>query len=101
MNVKITSRKFRAKDSLKDYINKEVRHLEKFYDEILDVNVIMSFTHLKDSIKSVEMVVQIPGKTLSATVSSDDFRKAVKSAVDKIERQLKSHKTKRKAKARA
>jgi putative sigma-54 modulation protein len=100
MNVQITSRKFRAKDSLKDYIHKEVKHLEKYYDDILDVNVILSFTHLKDSIKSVEMVVQAPGKTFSANVSSDDFRKAVKGAVDKLTRQLKSYKTKRLAKKR-
>ncbi len=101
MNLQITSRKFRAKDSLKDYIKKEVKHLEKFYDDILDVEVILSFTHLKDSIKTVEMVVQVPGKTFSASVSSDDFKKAVKSTVDKLERQLKSYKTKRKAKVRA
>jgi ribosome-associated translation inhibitor RaiA len=46
------------------------------------------------------MVVQAPGKTFSANVSSDDFRKAVKGAVDKLTRQLKSYKTKRLAKKR-
>ncbi len=101
MKVQITSRKFRAKDSLKDYIKRELKHLEKFYDEILSVDVILSFTHLKDSIKTVEMVVQIPGKTFSSKVNSDDFRKAVKATVEKLERQIKSYKTKRKAKVRA
>ncbi len=100
MNLQITSRKFKAKDSLKDYIKKEVKHLEKFYDDILEVEVILTFTHLKDSIKTAEMIVKVPGKTFSASFSSDDFRKSVKTTVEKMERQLKSYKNKRKAKVR-
>ena len=35
MNVQITSRKFKAKESLKSAINKQLKTLEKFNDDIL------------------------------------------------------------------
>ena len=95
MNVQITSRKFKAHDSLKDFINKQVQSMEKFSDDILETNVILSFTHLKDSIKTAEVVTKVPGKVISVTESSDDFHKSAAIAVDKTIRQLKKVKTKR------
>ena len=95
MNIQITARKFRAKDSLKDFIRNEIKSLERFNDDILDVNVVLSYTHLKDSIKSAEIVVQIPGKTITVNQSSDAYEKSVSGAIQKIIRQLSKVKTKR------
>jgi ribosomal subunit interface protein len=95
MNINITSRKFKAKDSLKEHINKEIKGLEKFYDNILDVDVILSYTHPKDSIKTAEIVVKIPGKVLSVSEDSDDFVKSINIGVDKLKRLLKKEKSKR------
>ena len=99
MNINITSRKFKAKDSLKEFISKEVKSLERFSDDILDVDVVLSYLHNKDSIKIAEINVNIPGKTLLVTEESDDFQKSVTEAVDKLKRQLKKFKEKRRAKA--
>jgi putative sigma-54 modulation protein len=95
MNIKITSRKFKAKDSLKDFINDEVKSLEKFFDQIHDINVVLSFTHIKDSIKTAEIKVSIPGKIITVESSSDEFEKSVVSSVEKIRKQLSKIKTKR------
>lgn len=95
MNLQITSRKFKAHDELKDFINKQIRSLEKYSDQILETNVILSFTHLKDSIKTAEIVTKVPGKVISVTESSEDFHKSTSIAVEKIIRQLKKVKTKR------
>lgn len=95
MNIQITARKFRAKDSLKDFIRNEIKSLERFNDNILDVNVVLSYVHLKDSIKNVEIVLLIPGKTITVSVSSDEFEKSVSTAVGKIIKQLAKVKTKR------
>lgn len=95
MNIQITSRKFRAKSSLKDFIRKEIKSLERFNDQILDVNVVLSFTHLKDSIKTVEIILIIPGKTITVTDSSDEFEKSVNASIEKIKKQLNKFKTKR------
>lgn len=95
MNIRITSRKFKAKDSLNNFIREEVKSLEKFNDHILDAKVILSFTHLKDSIKTSEITLRIPGKTITVTTESDEFEKSVPLAVEKIRKQLRKIKTKR------
>ncbi len=100
MNIQITSRKFRAKESLKEQVKSELKSLEKIYDDILDANVILSYTHPKDSIKTVEIQLQIPGKILTASESTDDFRKSLTAVVNKLERQLIKHKTKKMAKVK-
>ena len=89
MNITITSRKFKAKETLKEFINKEVKTLEKYHDGILDVHVILSYTHLKDSIKTAEIIVKIPGKTLNVSEESEEFSKSVNISIDKLKRQLK------------
>jgi len=94
MNIQITSRKFRAKDSLKDFINSKVKGLTRFNDEIMDVNVVLSYRNQKDSVKNAEMVLQLPGKTLKVNEESEDFNKSIDIAVKNMERQLKRFKTK-------
>ncbi len=100
MNIAITARKFKAHDTLKNFINNEVSSLEKFYDDILDVDVVLSFINTKDSVKSAEIVVKVPGQTLTAEEESDDFKKSVSAAVEKLSRQLKKLKTKRTSRVR-
>ena len=95
MNLQITSRKFKAKESLKEFIEGEISSLEKISDDILDVEVILSFQNQKDSIKDAEIIVKVPHKTLKASCSSDDFKKSVDLAVEKLESQIKRIKTKR------
>lgn len=100
MNINITSRKFKAKDSLKSYITAEVKQLQKFSSDILDADVTLHFTHLKDSIKTAEIKLKLPRKTLVVTESSEEFPKSISSATSKLARQLKNLKSKRKAKVK-
>ena len=96
MNINITSRKFKANDTLKEFINGEIKSLEKFHDGILDVDVILSYIHEKDSIKTAEIIVKIPGKTLTVSEDTSEFTRAVSAGVDKFKRLLKKEKSKRK-----
>lgn len=98
MNIRITSRKFKAKDSLKDLIKQEVKSLEKFNDQVMSCNVILSFTHIKDSIKTAEVIVKVPGNIITVSVSSSEFEKSITIAIDKLVKQLLKIKTKTKSK---
>lgn len=95
MNVNITARKFKARESLKEFINEEVKSLSKFNDDIISADVILSFQNSRDSVKKAEISLHIPKQTLVAAVDSDDFTKSVSAAVDKLSRQLKTFKSKR------
>jgi putative sigma-54 modulation protein len=95
MNISITARKFKAHNTLKDFINGELSSLLKYNDRILNADVILSYQNVKDSIKTAEIILQVPGQVLNATESSDDFKKSISNAVDKLSRQLTKIKTKR------
>ncbi len=95
MKISITARKFKAHDSLKDFIIGEVKSLEKFNDDILSTEVVLSYN--KDNIKKAEIILQVPGQILNAEESSDDFKKSTASAVEKLIRQLRKIKTKKTA----
>lgn len=95
MNIQITSRKFRAKDSLKNFINSEVSSLEKVYEDILDIDIILSYENTINSTKVAEIVLKVPGKILTAKEASDDFKKSIVAAVEKLEKQLGRIKSKR------
>jgi len=100
MNVKITARKFKARETLKDHVNAEVKSLLKFNDDILNADVILSYQNSYDSVKKAEISLHIPGQTLLATEESDEFTKSVTAATDKLSRQLKTLKSKRKSRVK-
>jgi putative sigma-54 modulation protein len=95
MNISITARKFKAHDTLKEFITNEVSSLEKYIDNILNVDVILSYLNSKENIKTAEIILQVPGQTLTAEEKSDDFKKSIAASVEKLSRQLKKLKSKK------
>ena len=95
MNISITARKFKAHTSLKEFINDEISSLKKFNDDIINADIILSYQNQNNSIKKADITLHIPGQTLNATENSHDFKKAVSSSVEKLEKQLKTLKSKR------
>ncbi len=95
MNISITARKFKAHETLKEFITSEITSLQKYHDEIMNADVILSYRNTKDSIKNAEIIIKVPGQRLNATKESDDFKKSVSAAVEKLSRQLRKLKTKR------
>jgi len=95
MNISITARKFKAHSTLKEHIEGQINSLKKFNDDILNADVILSYQNPKDSLKIAEIILQVPGQTLTAKEQTEDFVKSVNASVEKISRQLKKLKTKR------
>ena len=100
MNIQLTARKFKAHDTLKEYIKDELSTLKKFNDDIISADVILSYQNNANSIKKVEVVLTIPGQILNAADETDDFKTAASSATDKLRRQLETIKSKRVSKVR-
>ena len=96
MNVKITARKFKARETLKDYIKDEVKSLLKYDDNIISADVILSFQNSYESVKKAEITLHIPGQTIVATEETEEFTKSVTVAANKLSSQLKTLKSKRK-----
>jgi len=94
MNIKITARKFKAHQTLKEFVSNEISSLEKYYDNIMNAEVVLSYTKPNNSVKNAEIILQIPGQTLKAKEESDDFNKSIASSVNKIKSQLKKFRSK-------
>jgi putative sigma-54 modulation protein len=95
MNIQITARKFKAHDTLKEFIKDELSSLDKFNDEIISADVILSFQNSQNSIKKAEVVLNIPGQTLNAADETEDFKTSIISITEKLRRQLERIKSKR------
>ncbi len=100
MNITITARKFKARETLKDHIKDEVNTLLKYNDDIMRADVILSFQNSHDSLKKAEITLHIPGQTLVATEESEEFSKSVTTASEKLSRQLKTLKSKKKSRVK-
>ena len=100
MNIQITARKFKAHDTLKEFIKDELSSLEKFNDEIFSADVILSYQNTANSIKKVEVVLNVPGQTINAADQTEDFKTAVVSVTEKLRRQLEKIKSKKVSKTR-
>lgn len=100
MNIQITARKFRAHETLKEFIKDELTSLKRFNDDIINADVKLSFQNTQNSIKIAEVILSIPGQKLTAKEESDDFKKSVAGAVEKLRNQLSTIKSKRTSKTR-
>lgn len=100
MNIKITARKFKAHDSLKLFIKDELNSLVRFHDDLLNAEVILSYQNNHLNLKTAEIILKIPGQVLTSKVETDDFKKSVSEAVEKIRTQLHTIKSKRVEKLR-
>ena len=94
MKVNITSRHFKASDSLQEYITGKLEELEKYHEDILHANVVLSFEKTTNSIKHCEILVKLRDTIVTAKESGDEYEKAVDSAMEKIDTQVYKYKDK-------
>jgi len=95
MKVKVSSLHFTADQKLIDFANERISKLEKFYDKIIDVNIVFRVDKAVDNEnKLAEIKINIPGKELFAKKQSDSFEKSVDEVVEALRRQIKKHKEK-------
>ena len=88
MKIKITARHFKANSELKLNAKLEVEKLKKYFDGILNGEVIFSYIKNDNSQKSAEIVLSVHNHILKASDTSEDFLKSLVLAIKKIEKQL-------------
>ncbi len=91
MKTNVTFRHFKGHHPvLHDLALEAVEHFEKFHNSIISTDV----EFINETDKTVEFTLFVQGKTLKVKESSDDFKKSLGSAEDKMVRQLKKYKEK-------
>lgn len=97
MKIQITSRHFKAKESTQMYIKAKLEELEKYNENIIYADVILSYDKPPVDTKYCEIILKLKEKTLTSKESGDEFDKAIDSAIIKIEKQLYKVKDKQKS----
>ncbi len=91
MKVTTTARHFEATPDLVEFAESKLSRLKRFFDQIMNVDVIMSiekFRHI------AEIKVHVNGHDFSAKEESDDMRTSIDHATKDLEKQVKKFKGK-------
>jgi putative sigma-54 modulation protein len=89
MDVRFFTRNVEASDEQKDFMEKKLSKIEKFFHKDLDVQIVLSF---KRGMNIVEITAAANGLVMRGEDHSPDMRKAFDKALKNIERQVKRHK---------
>ncbi len=91
MQITIQGHGLNVRDELKDYINKELKRCEKYFDRIINADVVLE-GKLHQKVTQVKLIV--PDNTLIASETTDKFETGIELVVDKLVDQLKKYKEK-------
>ena len=93
MNFTIRGEKMEVTDSIKEYVVQKISKIEKYFDNPNIVNVKVLFK-VRGREQKVEITINSNVYDLRAEVSHSDMYAAVDLALDKLEAQIKKHKSK-------
>jgi putative sigma-54 modulation protein len=91
MQITLSGHHVDITDALRAYANDKLSKLEHHCDDILSIKVILQ---VEKNIQLAEASVHIKGAELFAKADSDDMYAAIDALIDKLDRQLLSHKNK-------
>ncbi|MHA6197100.1 ribosome hibernation-promoting factor, HPF/YfiA family [Pseudomonas wadenswilerensis] len=91
MQVNISGQHVEVTEALRTYIGEKLTRLERHYDRITNVQVILKVEKLQ---QKIEATLQIPGGEVVANAEHEDMYAAIDLLTDKLDRQLKKHKEK-------
>lgn len=92
MNINIRGENIEVTPALRDYVEKKVGRVERYFEyDSLDIQVTMKVLRGEHI---VEVTIPLPGWMLRAEDRSEDMYASIDNVVDKLERQIRKHKTK-------
>ena len=92
--INVKSLKFNADQKLLDYVEKKVGKLEKFFDNLGDIDVTLSLSPEPDN-KNVRLQTRFPGEDLVIERNAKTFEEAVTEAADAMKEKIVRVKEKR------
>ena len=91
MQISVTGRHLDVTEALKSYVESKFNKLERHFDHVTDVHVILSVEKVN---QKAEATVQVSGAKLFAEDHQQDMYAAIDGLIDKLDRQIKKHKEK-------
>ena len=91
MQINLTGHHVDITDSLRSYVDTKFSKLERHFDHISNVHVILNVEKLS---QKAEATVHLSGAEVFASAENPDMYAAIDSMVDKLDRQVIKHKEK-------
>ena len=91
MYLNITGHHVEVTPAIRDYVTGKLERITRHFDNVIDVNVILSVDKLK---QKAEVTVHLAGKDVYVESVDEDLYAAVDGLVDKLERQVQKYKQK-------
>jgi putative sigma-54 modulation protein len=91
MNLNLTGHQLPITPAIREYVASKLQRITHHFDNVIDVNVIMSVEKLK---QKIEATVHVRGKDIFCESSADDMYAAIDGLVDKLDRTIIKHKEK-------
>ena len=89
MQIDLTGHHVDITTPLRDYVNSKMERLERHFDHVNDIHVILSVEKLRHK---AEATMRISGGSLFADATEEDMYAAIDALTDKLDRQVKKHK---------
>lgn len=91
MQISISGHHLDITDALREYVNEKFERLERHFDHITSIQVILS---PEPQTHKAESTVRIAGGEVFATAEAGDMYAAIDMLTDKLDRQILKHKEK-------
>ena len=91
MQLNLTGHHVEITQSLRDYVNEKLVKLERHFDHVTNVNVVLT---VEKQQQRAEASVNVSKGQLFADASNADMYAAIDALVDKLDRQILKHKEK-------
>lgn len=92
MQINLTGRHVEVTDSLNTYVNSKFAKLERHFEQINSVNVILTVEKLN---QIAEATVKVSGSEVHAKADNADMYASIDALVDKLDKQILKYKGKR------
>jgi putative sigma-54 modulation protein len=91
MQLNLTGHHVDITDSMRDYVTSKLERLERHFDHVTNVHVILSVEKQR---QKAEATIHITGNKIFADCEDADMYAAIDALVDKLDRQICKHKEK-------
>lgn len=91
MQIDLTGHHIDITDPLRSYVSEKFERLERHFDHVTDVHVVLSVEKLRHK---AEATLHVSGGKLYADNTEEDMYAAIDGLADKLDRQLKKYKEK-------
>jgi putative sigma-54 modulation protein len=91
MNLHLTGHQLAVTPAIREYVAGKLQRITQHFDQVIDVNVIMSVEKLR---QKIEATVHVRGRDIFCESSAADMYAAIDGLVDKLDRTILKHKEK-------